>query len=85
MCGLPLGSQDPDILLRAEREERILVTLDRSTMAGKLRVHLASGRHSPGILSIRHNQPMVDVVEFLVLAAYASDASEWRDRIGYVP
>lgn len=34
---LPLAVDDPDILMWAEREERILVTEDRHTMANHLR------------------------------------------------
>lgn len=46
---LPLGSDDAVILAWAEKENRILVTLDRHTMSGNLAQHLATGRHSPGV------------------------------------
>jgi hypothetical protein len=33
---LPLGASDPDVLLWSERETRVLVTLDKTTMPGHL-------------------------------------------------
>jgi hypothetical protein len=50
---LPFGSVDPDILLWSEREVRILVSFDKSTLAGHLAEHLRTGHHSPGIFMLR--------------------------------
>jgi hypothetical protein len=44
---LPLGTRDPEILMWAERESRILVTRDSKTMDGHLADHLVAGHHSP--------------------------------------
>lgn len=82
---LPTGSADPAILLWAERESRILLTRDEQSMPGHLADHLAAGRHSPGILLIRHRVSFADVVSHLVLVAYASQAWEWQDQIRYIP
>ena len=82
---LPLGSADPAILLWIEQHEHILLTLDEHTMPAHLAQHLKGGRHVPGIFMIQPTAKMADVLEFLVLAAYASDASEWRDQIRYIP
>src|SRR5262249_7068347 len=49
---LPLGSDDPDILLWAERQERILITEDVHTMPGFLAKHLQAGHRSPGVFVI---------------------------------
>jgi len=46
---LPLGTDDPALLLWAENSGRILVTADRQTMIAHLSDHWAAGRHSPGI------------------------------------
>ena len=80
---LPLGAPDPDILVWAEQQDRILVTSDRSTMEAHLRSHLAAGHHSPGVFSLPQMGSVREVVEFLALSAYASDPLEWRDRIEY--
>ena len=82
---LPLGSLDPEILLWAEREERILVSEDRKTLPRHLADHLLSGHHSPGIFTIRGSTTLSRLISFLELAAYASEAHEWQDRIEYIP
>jgi len=58
---LPLGTQDPDLLLWAEREQRVVVTMDRQTMLGHLAAHLQSGHHSPGVFLLRprHSLPVL--------------------------
>ncbi len=81
---LPLGSDDPAILRWAEREQRILVSFDKSSMSGHLAEHLAAGNHCSGIFMVLSDGKPVQVVEFLVLAAYASEPPEWRDWIKYV-
>jgi hypothetical protein len=82
---LPLEIGDPEILLWAERESRILVTEDRHTMANHLREHLAQGRHSPGILMVRPYQRLRTLVECLVLITYAGEPADFADAIVYIP
>src|SRR5262249_19224891 len=82
---LPRGSQDPDILIWAEAEDRILVSEDLSTLPIFLTNHLEAGRHSPGIFLIRHGSALKEVVDFLVLAAHASEPWEWADRCQFIP
>jgi hypothetical protein len=82
---LPLGTLDPELLAWAEREGRLLVTLDKKTMIGHLRDHLDAGNHSPGVFIIRPGASVPDVREFLVLAAYASDPLDWRDFCRFIP
>ncbi len=82
---LALGTTDPDILCWAQREHRLLVTLDRTTMPGFLNQHLQSGQHSPGVLILRPGCLFPEVIEFLVLAAYASEPSDWLDQVQYIP
>ena len=81
---LPLGLDDASILRWAEREDRILVTEDAHSMATHLKDHLEAGRHSPGVFMLRPSCSLREVTTFLVLAAYASEPDEWRDRIEYV-
>ena len=81
---VPLGAGDPEILTWAAREQRILVTSDKSTMAMHLSNFLAAGRHSPGLFMVSPKMSLHDVLAYLVLAAYASDPAEWSDRIQYL-
>jgi hypothetical protein len=73
---LPLGTPDADILLWVERESRILVSWDASSMPGYLANHLRAGHHSPGVFVIRKRVALPHVVDFLVYAAYQSDATD---------
>jgi hypothetical protein len=82
---LPRGSQDPDILIWAEGEARILVSHDLSTLPRFLADHIRAGRHSPGIFLIRHGTTLCEVVDFLVLVAHASEPWEWADRCRFIP
>ncbi len=82
---LPLGASDPEILTWCERENRILVSFDKATLAAHLAAHLLAGRHSPGVFLIRRGSRVSVVVDHLVLVAHASEAWEWADRIEFFP
>jgi hypothetical protein len=82
---LLLGSIDPDILLWSERADRILVTFDKTTLAGHLASHLKAGHHSPSVFMLRRGSRLSQVVAHLALVAFASDAGEWQDRIEFIP
>jgi hypothetical protein len=81
---LPLGTPDIQILRWAQQQDRILVSADMKTLPGHLQSHLASGQHSPGIF-LTLPGPTRETYEFLVVAAHASDPSEWRDRFVFIP
>lgn len=82
---LPFGSDDPTLLLWAEREQRILVTHDPDTMPRHLADHLAAGHHSPGVFMLRPHSTLPQILSFLQDAAYASEPEEWQDRIQFIP
>jgi hypothetical protein len=82
---LPLGKPDPDVLLWAECEGRILVSEDRTSMLTYFQKHVQAGNHSPGLFLLRPLVPITDIIDFLVIAAYASDADEWLDVWRYIP
>ena len=78
------ASPDPDILIWAERNDRVVVTLDRSTMPVHFFGHLASGRHSPGVVLLR-SKSLKAAVSDLETLTYASLPGEWFDQIDYFP
>lgn len=82
---LPLGSDDPDILAWAEREGRLLITEDRHTMPAHLERHLAADRHSPGVLMVRREARIRDLLETLVLIACVGEPSNFADAVIYIP
>jgi hypothetical protein len=83
--GLPLGSKDPDILLWAERENRVLVTRDVRTLPTHLTDHLKAGRRSPGVLILRPKLSVPRVVAELALYAHVGDPLAIQDRIEFIP
>ncbi|MBL8824302.1 MAG: DUF5615 family PIN-like protein [Planctomycetia bacterium] len=82
---LPLRSLDPDILEWSAQNQRILVTFDKGTMPAFFQARIKSGLHHPGMFLLRRDDMMNNVLEFLVLAAYVSDVSEWMDRYRFIP
>lgn len=82
---LPLGSTDPDILLWAEKEDRVVVTLDYNTMPGHLAAHLQAGHHCEGVFIIRPHATIPQIIDYLVLAAYTTDPALLRDHYEFIP
>jgi hypothetical protein len=82
---LPLGAVDPDILLWAEREDRILVSLDKKSLPRHLANHLQIGHHSPGIFILRQHFTLPQVVAYLARVAFTSDPLAWQDHIAFIP
>ena len=82
---LPFGTDDPTLLKWAEQQERILVTEDKHTMPGHLADHLAAGSDSPGVFLVRPRASVPEVLEFLVLVAHVSEATEWKNRTEFIP
>ena len=83
--GLPLGSTDPYILLWAEQEGRIIVSLDRNTMPGYLAAHLQAGHNCAGLFIINPQATIPRIVDYLVVAAYAADPAVLQDSYEYIP
>jgi hypothetical protein len=82
---LPLGSDDPAILLWTEREGRILLTEDVHTMPGHLARHLQAGHHSPGVFIVSDGCSIGELVSHLELVAQAGEAADYADAVTYVP
>jgi hypothetical protein len=78
------GVQDAEVLVRAAKAGRILVSHDRKTMIGEFRRHIATGP-SPGLLIVSQLTPVGQVVEALVTLWSVSDESEWVDQIVHLP
>ncbi|HEY1339192.1 MAG TPA: hypothetical protein VGF59_16885 [Bryobacteraceae bacterium] len=82
---LPLGTLDPDLLLWAEREGRILLSRDFGTMPGHFAHHLQTGRHSPGLILILPHRSLRDILASLVYAASCGAPIDFQDRIEHIP
>ena len=82
---LPLGSLDPDILLWAEREGRIVLSRDRKTLVPDFARHLQAGHHSPGLLIVRMRCTMSALLNDLEVIAHAGNPMDYFDQIDYIP
>lgn len=85
MPELPLGADDPTVLLWAESAGRILISEDKHTLPNHLEVHLAAGRHSPGVFLVRPTISLPAFIEYLVLVAHLTEPFEWQDRVTFIP
>lgn len=82
---LPLGSADPDILRWAERNGRAVVTTDYSTMPGHLTDLLAAGGHLAGMILPRPEANLGQLVQSLVVIAFAGSPDDLFDNLTYIP
>lgn len=81
----PRGTPDPEILIWIEENQCILVTENRSTMPVHLADHFAAGRHHPGILWIRRNTGIGELVFELEMIWTAAEAEEYFDKTDFIP
>jgi hypothetical protein len=84
--GMPVfGSPDPELLAFCEREQRLLVSLDRATMPDHVAAYLAAGGSTWGVLLVTRRCSFRQLIDDLVLIWSATEAGEWRDSIHYLP
>lgn len=76
---------DPELLERAERDNRVLVSHDRRTMLNHFRSRLAAGKHSAGLLVVSQGAPIGLVVEAIILLWAVADPIELRDQAYHLP
>ena len=81
----PKSTLDPEILCWCEDNKFVLVTNNRTSMPVHLTDHIALGRHVPGIFILNPNLSVGENLEELILAALASEADEYQDRLVYLP
>jgi hypothetical protein len=81
---LPLGSIDADILIWAERVDRIILTEDSATFPAELTAHLRLGRSSPGVFVIRPSATVAVVLSWLELVVLDNRRTSWVDMVTYV-
>jgi hypothetical protein len=79
-----IGVPDPDVLHKAADLGRILVSHDRKTMPAHFARFLGS-RSSPGLIIVPQDLDIGLAIEDLLVIWAASDAEEWRDKIGFLP
>lgn len=81
---LPERMKDPEVLAVAASTGRVLVSYDIHTMPQHFAEFIAR-QPSPGLILIPSSKSLGQVIEYLVLAWYASEPEEWVNRIVWVP
>ncbi|HEX8494618.1 MAG TPA: DUF5615 family PIN-like protein [Pyrinomonadaceae bacterium] len=76
---------DPQLLIWAAQEERIIVTHDRRTMPAHAAVLMNEGKSIAGLFVVPRNLPLGQVIEDLELMITCSEMSEWTNVVLYLP
>jgi hypothetical protein len=83
-AGGVIGAPDPEVLHKAADLGRILISHDRKTTPAHFARFLES-RSSPGLIIVPQDLDIGLAIEDLLLVWEASDAAEWRDKVGFLP
>jgi hypothetical protein len=78
---LPEGTLDPDVLVWAAAENRVLITNDRNTMIGSAYQRVASGEAVPGVIATTNDQSIGSAIDDILLIAEYMPAEEIRDQV----
>ena len=79
------GVPDPEVLVLAAEQNRILVTHDLKTMPRHFGEFLMWRDYSAGVFLVSQHAAIGEVIDELVLIWAASDAEEWQNRIVNIP
>jgi hypothetical protein len=75
---------DPAVLLRSAVLDRIVVSHDRKTMPSHF-ARFIIDRTSPGLIIVPQVLDIGEAIDALLLIWAATEAEEWRDKVGYLP
>ncbi len=81
----PLGTLDPQILIWIGANEYILITQNRKSMPGHVVDHFAAGNSFPGILTIKPETSIGEIVNELALIWESSEADEYINTMQFIP
>ena len=76
---------DPEVLALAAERQRVLISHDVGTMPAHFRAFRKAGRHSSGVFLIPQSLDVGTAIDELLLIWLASEASEWEDRLEWIP
>ena len=80
-----MHTPDPDILVWAAAENRIVLTHDRNTMTGFASSRVSAGQPMPGLFVVDRQAALGRILNDLEAMGAASDMDDWRDQIIFVP
>ncbi len=77
--------KDSEVLALAAEQDRVLVSHDVGTMPAHFRVFRDAGKRGAGVFLIAQLIGVVTAIEELLLIWLASEASEWGNRLDWLP
>jgi len=77
--------RDPDVLGLAAEQQRAFVSHDVGSMPAHFRTFRNAGRSSPGVFLVPQSLDFATAIDELLLIWFASEASEWADRLVWLP
>jgi len=80
-----LQVDDPDVLVWAADNNRLVVTHDRATMPDYAYKRVAAGNPMPGVFTLHDKFPVGQAIEELLLIVECSEPQEWSGRVIYLP
>lgn len=86
MQDVGLRTKDDERLLAwAAQENRALITYDTSTIPTAAYARVEAGQSMPGVIVLRSDMTIGQVIEDLLTVAGASLEGEWKDQVVYLP
>jgi hypothetical protein len=79
------GMNDIDVLSLAAEQQRVLVSHDVGTMPAHFRAFTKTGKYSAGVLLVPQSLDVGTAIEDVLLIWLASEASEWENRLRWLP
>lgn len=79
------GMNDPQVLALAADHQRVLVSHDVGTMPAHFRKFRNAGKQNSGVFLIPQSLDAGTAIDELLLIWLASEASEWEDRLEWLP
>lgn len=79
------GADDPAVLEWAASAGRILLTHDLNTMSKYARERIEQGLPLAGVIFVLDSLPVARVIDDLLTILGASEASDWENRIDFLP
>ncbi len=76
---------DSEVLALAAKQRRVLVSHDVGTMPAHFRSFRDAGRDCAGVFLIPQSLDVGTAIDELVLIWEASEASEWENRLEWLP
>jgi len=77
--------KDPAVLALAAEQQRVLVSRDAGTMPGHFGDIVEAGNACSGVFPIPQSLDIGIAIEELLLVLLISEASEWNQRLEWLP